>query len=51
MGGGGADHNMRRKILKKFPCLHNNNTALMKQISLFDTANSHDNYLNFQLNI
>ena len=35
----GADPTMRRKILKKkYPYSHNNNTALIKQISLFDTA-------------
>ena len=26
------------KFSEKFPCLHNNNTALIKQISLFYTA-------------
>ena len=26
------------KLSEKCPCLHNNNTALKKQISLFDTA-------------
>ena len=32
---GGGDAKFRRK---KVPCLRNNNTALIKQIYLFDTA-------------
>ena len=46
--GGGA---MRRKIQRKCPSSHNDNTASIKQISMFDTANSHDNYLKFQFKI
>ena len=30
------------KFRKKCPCSHNNSTALITQISLFDTASSHD---------
>ena len=36
---------MRRKL--QCLCSHHNNTALMKQISLFYTANSHDTHLKF----
>ena len=36
---------------KKCPCSHNNKTALIKQIYLFDTANSNDKYLKFQFKI
>ena len=34
----GVKLTMRRKIWKKVQFLHNNNTALIKQIFLFDTA-------------
>ena len=37
-GERGVKLTMRRKIQKKCPCLHNNNTAFKRQISLFDTA-------------
>ena len=38
MREGVEDLTMRRKIQKKSPCLNNNNTDLIKQISLFETA-------------
>ena len=37
-GGGGQIEAHDAKICEKFPCSHNNHTALIKQISLFDTA-------------
>ena len=36
MGGGGGGRSHHATL--KYPCLHNNNAALIKQISLFDTA-------------
>ena len=36
--GGGKIGHATRNLLKKYPCSHNNNIALIKQISLFDTA-------------
>ena len=44
-------------LFKKYLCFHHNITALIKQISLFDTAHklkithSHEKYLKFQLKI
>ena len=36
--GGGQDRPCDAKFIEKYPCSHNNNIALIKQISLFDTA-------------
>ena len=36
--GGGAKRPCDAKFSENCPCSHNNNTAFMKQISLFDTA-------------
>ena len=49
--GGGQDMPCEAKFSEKFLCLHNNSTALIKQISLFDITKSHDKYLKFQLKI
>ena len=38
ISGGGANTPCDAKFCEKCPCSHNNNTALIKQISLFDTA-------------
>ena len=37
-GGGQSDPATQNLEEKKCPCMHNNNTAVIKQISLFDTA-------------
>ena len=44
MGGGAGLETCDTKISDKCMCSHNKNT-LIKQISLFDAANSHDKYL------
>ena len=36
--GGGEERPWDAKFSEMCPCSHNNNTALIKQISLFDTA-------------
>ena len=36
--GGGQDKPRDEKFSEKWPCSHNNNTALIKQKSQFDTA-------------
>ena len=38
LGGGGQNTTCDRKFSEKCPCSYHNNTALIKQISLFDTA-------------
>ena len=47
--GGGQITPCDAKFRRKVPS--NNNTALIKPISLFDIANSHDKYLKFQFRI
>ena len=37
-GGGWHDRPNGAKFCEKCPCSHNNNTALIKHISLYDTA-------------
>ena len=44
---GGQDAPCDAKFYEKCPCLHHNNTALIKQISLFDTALVMTNTLSF----
>ena len=46
--GGGEDRPTDEKFSEKCPCSHNNNTALIKQISLCDTALVMDKDLKFQ---
>ena len=36
--GGGGKNTISNSVWKKCPCSPNHNTALIKQISLFDTA-------------
>ena len=50
-GGSGIKKNFIFFLFLKFPCSHNDNTALIKPISLLDTALSHDKYLKFQFKI
>ena len=38
--GGGQDRPCDAKFIEMGPCLHNNSTALLKQISLFTTIKS-----------
>ena len=51
IGGGGGANPIFDLFFLKCPFYHKNNTALIKQISLFDTAYSHDKYLKFQFKL
>ena len=46
--GGGQNTPCDATFSEKCPCSHDNKTALIKQISLFD---NHDKYLKFQFKI
>ena len=49
--GGGEFSHATQKISEQCLCSHHNNTALIKQMFLFDTALRHDKCLKFQFNI